>query len=296
MSKILGYITAALQGLERYISANKMIVLLVAVLLATWLAEKKAAGEKDNRMLVYTLIMVLLLLCPITAVVIMVYQTSFYDYEWAWAMIPVTAVIAYGVTLLVDKTFQKRKVIWGIGVVTAFLFLCGNQGRLQALSDTDAQAKANLPELLQCMNEKSGQKLLWAPKNIMQEVRRQDGNILLIYGRDMWDAKAGSYDYEAYNESFTQIYLWLEQLVEWENQLNGAEDAWEQFSERCEENKSDASTQDYLWIMVDAGVNTYILPNMTAKLMEEELSSIAAQRMLEVDISYTEEYTIYFLK
>ena len=35
---------------------------------------------------------------------------------------------------------------------------------------------------------------------------------------------------------------------------------------------------------------------MTAKLMEEELSSIAAQRMLEVDISYTEEYTIYFLK
>lgn len=297
MSRILDYITGAISGLERYFAANKLIVVLFAVLLAGWLAEKKFAEEKGSRMLMYTLVMSILLICPLTAVAVMIYQTAFYDYEWAWSMVPITAVIAYAGAWLIDKGFSKKKKLLGVLLAVAVLFLCGNQGTLQVVETKEALAAEAAGKILQSLEGLggTGQKILWAPKNIMQEVRRQDGKILLIYGRDMWDEKAGAYDYESYNESLTNAYLWLESMTELTETAAGMEEPLKSLKLLCQEKQLDEQTEGYLWIMVDAGVNTYVFPNLLADYLQEDLESIAAQRMLTVRTAYTEEYTIYFM-
>ena len=298
MSMILTYLNDALQGVIRYFQTNKLMVLFLAVLLAGWLAAKKVAGEKDNRMLLYGLIMAVVLVCPVTAAAVLIYQTRFYDYEWAWSMVPVTAVIAYGAAWLLDKYFPKRKVLVGVAVAAAVLALCGNLGMLQTVSPTEAESRTDAQEILECMEGESSltQKNLWAPSNIMQEVRRQNGNILLIYGRDMWDEKAGAYDYDAYSEPIIQAYIWLENMVALEQQISSEEGAIEAFRTLCEEQELDRELEQYLWSMVEAGVNTLVLPNLTADYMEDALEAIALQSTLTMETAYTEEYTIYFLK
>ncbi len=296
MSKIIELFHQAVQGAERYFTTNRMIVLLLALLLAGIFCGRKLAGEKANRMLVYTVVMLFLVVCPVTAVGILLYQTGYYDYEWAWSLVPVTIVLAYGMTMLLEQKFTKKKLVAGICVVAAVLFLSGNQGSLQKPEATELVARTQIESILRCLKEQPGQKLLWAPKNIMQEVRRRDGNILLIYGRDMWDAKAGAYDYEAYNETLTQAYLWLEEVVELEYQLKAVTEAEKAFAEICEERALEEPVEAYLWMLVDAGVNTYVLPGRTAELVQDELETIAKQRNMTIETAYTDSYTIYFLK
>ena len=47
MSSVFAYLEVAWQGVERYFEANKLVVLVFALLLAGWLSERKPAGEKD---------------------------------------------------------------------------------------------------------------------------------------------------------------------------------------------------------------------------------------------------------
>lgn len=296
MSRIIELFHQAVQGAERYFTTNRMIVLLLALLLAGIFCGRKLAGEKASRMLVYTVVMLFLVVCPVTAVGILLYQTGYYDYEWVWSMVPVTIALAYGMTVLLEQKFIKKKFVVGICVMAAVLFLSGNQGTLQEAEEAELEARSQVQSILHCMKEQPGQKVLWAPKNIMQEVRRQDGKILLIYGRDMWDAKAGAYDYEAYNETLTQAYLWLEEIVELERQLKDVTEAEKAFAEICEERALEEPVEAYLWTLVDAGVNTYVLPGRTAELIQDELDTIAKQRNMTIEKAYTESYTIYFLE
>ena len=296
MSRILEYMTSAASGLERYLTGNKMIVLLFALLLVFGLAGRKRIEQKGNRMLIYTLVLSVLLICPITAAAVMIYQTGYYDYEWAWSMVPVTIVIAYGITLLIKEQPDKKQTLVGLLMAAAVFFLCGNQGTLQVAETREADAMEDVQELLQCIQGRSGRRLLWAPKNIMQEMRRQDGNILLIYGRDMWDAKAGAYDYEAYSEGLTRAYLWLEELMVMEEQVEGLTDALELVELSCEEQGLAEEVSMHMELLVTSGVNTYVLPHVTAAYIEESLSQAAKAQALEIETAYTEEYTIYFLE
>lgn len=298
MSRIWTYVTGAIQGLERYLLENKLAVVLFAFLLACLFAEKKAVGEKGSKMLVYTLVLCVLLLCPITAAVIMMYQTAYYDYEWAWSLVPVTAVIAYGATLLVERGFQKSKKLLGILAVTGVLCLCGNQGAVLTVDSREANAAVNTKEVLQAAYDAgmSGQHIVWAPKDLMQEVRRQDGKILLIYGRDMWDEKAGAYDYEAYDASLTEAYIWLEAVTVQADLAATLADPAKSFAILCEERELNEEREKHLRTVLDTGANTIVLPNLVAEHIQESILAVAEEKQLSVKHAYTEEYTIYLFE
>ena len=108
MSRIWDYLKQACEGLQQYLSQNNLVVILVAVLLFFWLSEKKETDQKTNRLLVYTFIMVLILICPLSAMAVMIYQTSFYEYSWAWSLVPLTIVCAYGI----ESFWGKIKAGW----------------------------------------------------------------------------------------------------------------------------------------------------------------------------------------
>lgn len=209
---MLELLTNAWQGWQRYTDNGKYAALLVLVLLFLWFRRE----EKQKVLLIYTTLVAVLCIFPVSAAVLMAYQTRFYDYEWIWNYVPVTLMIAYGGTVFLTgcwKSYQKS--IWKCAGMTlavlAVVVLCGSLDS-KAYEDAveypeDGQVQALLAVVA---GEAAGQEIcLWAPENVMASARAYDGNIRLIYGRDMWDAALGGYSYDTYGEVEEKLYLWM---------------------------------------------------------------------------------------
>lgn len=138
----------AVLGWQRINGQGKYIVLFLGVLLAAGYfncIKKKQMQQNDQGKLLfcYSCLTAVLAIVPITAVALMLYQTKFYDYEWIWSVVPLTAVIAAGAACLVDSApwqidqkcengkagiFGKGKTVVFVLIMLGVLFLCGNRG------------------------------------------------------------------------------------------------------------------------------------------------------------------------
>ena len=128
---------------------------------------------------------------------------------------------AAGAVLLVKIGRNKRdKLVLAAGfVLTAFLsgnlvlFASVDSAGNSAVDPYDSELSSAQGESMQQMIRNAAQELrelgaaplLVAPKEIMEEIRRLDGSIVLAYGRDMWQTQALSYLHETYDEE--QILL-----------------------------------------------------------------------------------------
>lgn len=208
----------AWQGWQRYTDDGKYAALLFLVLLFLWFRREE---EKEKLLLVYTTLVTLLCVCPVSAAVLMTYQTRFYDYEWIWNYVPLTLMIAYGGTLFLTKYWEYyQKSIWkslGIAAVAvALVCLCGSMGESGFDGTAERQKRVAAQQTLGRMLEETGREniCLWAPKEIMETARAYDGKIRLVYGRNMWDAALGAYSYETYGESEEALYRWMTRVQE----------------------------------------------------------------------------------
>ena len=133
MNMIAMNMDRTIHGMAEYFRSDKTVVLLIAVLLYLWLKEKKNVDNKVNRLLLYTLVMTGILLFPITAMIMVIYQTAFYDYAWTWSMVPGAAVSAYGISIfLMDmENLSKKKIVPVAAVIACILLVCGNQGTIR---------------------------------------------------------------------------------------------------------------------------------------------------------------------
>ena len=198
---MLVLLKAAWEGWQNYIDTGKYAALLLVVLLFLWFGNVK----KQQRVLtIYTTLLVVCCVCPLSAVCLMLYQTRFYDYEWIWNYVPVTIMLAYGgVVFLAERWECYKREHKGSGkahlwqhvglcaMVAALIFLCGSMGRNvlangegeQYRTLSDAQSRANTQRILFEVIEGSheyaeGQDIcLWAPKDIMAAARAGQYNI-----------------------------------------------------------------------------------------------------------------------
>lgn len=213
-------IERAWSGWVRYTDDGKLAALAIAAIIYLLLVIK-FKGPK-GRLLIYAGIMTVVCICPVTAVILMKYQTEFYDYQWIWSMVPVTAIIALGGTVFVSEQCKSGKgwrVFFYNVVVTlasvAMLFLCGGLGEgnvdaVQAESD-----RAHAENILAQVRQQCGEEAcLWAPADIL-EYARLDGKTELLYGRNMWDIALNAYSYDTYNEEEKELYQWMEHLDDW---------------------------------------------------------------------------------
>lgn len=295
MSVLMQYFERTIGGMERCFEQDKMVVLFLAVLLVLWIDSRHTLCEKENRLLVYSAGMTFVLLCPITAVLVLVYQSAFYDYEWAWNMVPLATVIAYGGVIMYDKVANRalrKKIFWWLGVVV-LLFFCGNQGQIKTVATQEAKTRADAQEIAEILAEPmgDGRVILWAPKDIMQEVRRVSGEILLVYGKDMWDLKSGAFDYEAYSREFMQAYDWMETVTMLATETSGAGER-----ELYEKYAVEEQLSTVLQTMLDSGVNGVVLPISTATNLDEKIIKEAEKLQKNVEKVNLEKYVVYLLK
>ena len=244
MTAILKNMQMAWLGWKNYTNDGKLVALLLAALLflwydifipwydtsIPWYDVRKKAGKSS--FFGYTIIVTICCILPVTAGLLMVYQTKFYDYDWIWSLVPLTAAIAYGATIFLAKcwngsaegkgNFTERqegfkKTQWRRGIpvtvlLLAIIVLSGGLGkpswdRKRQAAERE-QAYVILDQIMALASE--GEICLWAPREIMSYAREHDGRIRLPYGRNMWDISLNAYAYDTYDEQTIALYQWME--------------------------------------------------------------------------------------
>lgn len=204
-------------GWTGYIDRGKLAALLLAVLLYLWFDRKR---RENMPLLLYTSVITICCIVPITAVGLMLYQTKFYNYEWIWSMVPLTAVTAYGITLFLMRLWERaKKETWSICVpvtllsVAAVLF-CGSMGGEVWDRQEEQRERQLAGKVLERIEGRyPGEAIcLWAPREIMEYAREKDAGIILPYGRNIWDHFLDGYAYDLYEEEQLVMEQWMAQV------------------------------------------------------------------------------------
>lgn len=194
---------------------GKLAALLLILLIFIWVFKGQETG---NVLTIYTTFITVLCICPVSAAVLMLYQTRFYDYQWIWSMVPMTIFIAYGLTVFVTCFYRfyvkkDKKHAKGIFlVVPVLLFFCGGMGVGPQLDYFRHAERTEAEKVLEQVKVLSGEKTvyLWAPRDILDYAREYDSSIELIYGRNMWDISLNAYSHDVYNEESVSMYQWMD--------------------------------------------------------------------------------------
>lgn len=208
-------------GWMEYTESGKLAALLLLALLWFWFGCREHRSRYLS-LFVYTTVMTVCCICPLTAALLMTYQTRFYDYQWIWSLVPLTIVIALAGTLLRSELLQtyaegrtgKRRAIAITAAMLAVVCLCAPllQNTRNTPNTVAEQAEtARVLELLwEDREDKEDQEItLWAPRTIMEYSRTLDGSIRMPYGRNMWDPALNAYAYDTYGEAEETLYQWM---------------------------------------------------------------------------------------
>lgn len=201
-------------GWQQFTTGGKLPALLMAALLYLWLG---GGWKRQKGLYSYTVLMMFACIFPVSAVVLMLYQTRFYDYEWLWSLVPMTVVIAWGITEFFYEYWKELSPSrWKRGLpVTALLLavlvLCSGLG-LTRRSWNEEQIRRNKADgvIDQVLEIQDGDICFWAPREIMEYARERTGRLSLLYGRNMWEEALNAYTYDVYSQEFRELYLWME--------------------------------------------------------------------------------------
>lgn len=273
-------------GWENYITDGKVVALFLAVLLFGWLYKK---GTEQKALMLYATIMAACCICPLTAALLMTYQTKFYDYQWIWSAVPVTALVAYGIVLFLWDMWtnagreQRRNALAVTLLVAGILLLCGDLGKIwddgaaRARAQEEKEQAYEVMEQLRALiaeedaSEGDGTIVLWAPAEILEYAREADGSVKLLYGRNMWDVALNAYAYDVYSAEICELYNRME---EW-SCPSGAK--WEK------------KPAEYARMALKEGVNCIMLPDSVAWA-----TVLSMAEVLETTPQLVEDYWILY--
>lgn len=210
-----GLLKNAWQGWQSFTYAGKLAAALLISLLFLWIYYKRV---KQKEFLIYTTVVTLCCILPVTAAFLMLYQTRFYDYKWIWSIVPTTAMVGFAATLFMTEFLQElskgsreRQIAAGVLLVAGLVF-CGGMGAEPWGGYGGQEERQQAEALLAKMQEQlQGRQIcLWAPREVMGYARAYDPEIQLLYGRDMWDPELNAYSYDNYPGGFQDLYQWME--------------------------------------------------------------------------------------
>ncbi len=218
----------AWMGWQSYTDDGKLVALAIVVLLYLWLSGKQKGPGK--RLMLYGIVFVALCVCPLTAVCLMYYQTGFYDYQWIWSLVPLTALIAWGGTVFLTSQWKDGRGLRSMlhnAVVTlasvSVVLLCGGLGQGSVDVAEAYENRAHSEDVLAKVQELYGEDIcLWAPADIL-EYARHEGKMQLLYGRNMWDIALNAYSYDTYSKEQIELYEWMEHLDDWDIEISAQE-------------------------------------------------------------------------
>lgn len=209
----------ALNGPGSYFRSNYMMVLVMGLFLYFFVVETDITS-REKRLLRLAAVLLALMLFPVSAMALMLYQTRYYSYSWIWSLMPVTLLISWGsVTVLWRHTGQNRRdgraarrLTAGVAVLLVLLLLTGNLGSIQTLSEEEKDQNNRAEQVAACLQEIPGTKesLLWGSRPVLEAVRRQNSGIKVLYGRNMWEPAVAAHTYDTYPLEQQRLFDWAE--------------------------------------------------------------------------------------
>jgi len=254
-----------------YTENGKMVALFLLALVIFWFGRREK-WEKYHALFKCCTFIAVCCICPITAVLLMLYQTKFYDYRWIWNLVPITLVISLALTLLWSEIKEKKgkRIILTLSIL-GILYCSGSMGyKVWDAGQENVQQKKT-SEILAVITDNGTQNdiILWAPQGIMTYARALNGEICLPYGRNMWDPALNAYSYDTYGEQEQELYQWM-----------------------CQVEETGEGDVECMKIASELGVNHILLPgNMNEELLQqiEEYWGIEAAMAGECYWIYTGE-------
>lgn len=307
MKTLMEYWNLTLSGFTHWMSVYKYLPLIIGILIYGYIFRERYKSRMQREFWLYGLISMTLFIIPVTGLFFLIYQTRFYDYGWGWSMVPLTAILAVGVVEIVFEQLTpgmeiagqelKEKMVIPARVcallaAAAVLFMLGNQGRLQRVSEEGLQVRQESEEILQYMEEQRllQDTVLWGPKDVLQYLRSHNGEVTLFYGRDMWDAKAGAYDYDIYDEVEIGCYNWIETVSDELNlYLLEVQQAPKEVHEAL-------ATEEFLQEAVKRGADLIILPTEVTPWVERKIQFIAEECEIKISTALVGKYTLWCLE
>lgn len=215
----------AWNGWGNFIFYGKYPALLLLVLVVFWFFSDR---KREPVLLGYTTVMTVCCIFPLTAALLMQYQTKFYDYQWVWNYVPLLIVVAFAGTLVLghcrkwsgekaadtgwkSRFFRNGRVPTAALVMSVIILLCGRLTDPLAEVKTDWQQTAAAEKVVTAIAEAETEETitLWAPKEVMASARVYAPGIKLLYGRDLWDASLGAYTYDIYTQVEDDLCQWM---------------------------------------------------------------------------------------
>ena len=192
--------------------AGRLGGVLLLVLLVTWMLG--LGRDKQRELIKYGTVMTILCVFPLTAALLMLWQTNFYDYAWIWTLVPQTGIIACGATLILaliwKGSFDKRQKWLSAMMIIAVVLLSGGIGYAgRGAADLTAERKQIAAVLQEVRGQESGQICLWAPREVVAQARSIDEQFVLLYGRNMWEGHLNAYSYDTYDQDRRDLYVWM---------------------------------------------------------------------------------------
>ena len=114
----------------------------------------------------------------------------------------------------------------------------------------------------------------------MQWIRSRRGDVKLVYGLDMWDAKAAVYDGDPYEQEMIEAYEWMRSVEDFAYQVEITTDAVVPISEEIAEGLAEA-----FGTVEAAGGDVMILPTDAYLRLAEWLP-------IEYQVQEVAEYTL----
>ena len=86
-------------------------------------ANASGAEKARKRLYIYGALVTFGCICPVTALILLKYQTAFYSYVWIWAAVPQTALIAWAATDFLCNLLKEKSLRNGMAALILWLAL-----------------------------------------------------------------------------------------------------------------------------------------------------------------------------
>lgn len=254
-------------GTGSFAANGQYLALYLVALLFLWLA-----GETEKKeFLIFSSVMGLLILCPLTAKILLIYKTAFFTHETIWELLPMTVLLAYGLVMAfgkimsaVEKENRGHKTEFGIknkvcevlvaAALVAVMFLSGNVSFAQtvtAKAEREDRIPVEVGEVLDLLEISQDETIsLVAPDEVVEWARLYSGNIIMPYGRDMDEIGLTAYLYDKYTSDIIGLHAWIQGTLAAPESVEDAYLQEETYALQCA-----AGNYDYLIFTVERANN-----------------------------------------
>lgn len=210
--------TAALvrNVLEAEGAAGKYLALFCLALLTIWLLCRERRGQAGDVLLAYGIIsLAMIIFSPILYLLLQTWKIGV-EYQVYLLLLPVLTVTAYAAVLLSTSMEQRagsdrKKKKWLCVVVCIFVTAMSGTVLPYTSAATkfqyaDQNAVAAIEAVIAQKEFVEGPVLLAAQQEIVERIRGYDGEILLLYGKDMWMEDANTAVADVYPQDCVYLY------------------------------------------------------------------------------------------